>query len=198
MRINPYFEIDKKRYELKRTRYLMVEYEKISENNSAHLSNEDKVNAVKLQNMATQVRELAEQLKELKEIYYADMTNKVAKAQYKACKEEYNEAFDELARFEVESGGSSKLEQATLNALERIVILGLAEQHFDGDLDKSENTWCSWVDIVGKETAGMWLMAMAESLFGVDEEEENSFLAQIRAKNEQRAENKRNALAKIK
>ena len=41
-------------------------------------------------------------------------------------------------------------------------------------------------------------MAMAESLFGVDEEEENSFLAQIRAKNEQRAENKRNALAKRK
>lgn len=196
MRINPYFEIDKKRYELKRTRYLMVEYEKISENNN--LSNEDKVNAVKLQNMATQVRELAEQLKELKEIYYADMTNKEAKAQYKACKEEYNEAFDELARFEVESGGSSKLEQATLNALERIVILGLAEQHFDGDLDKSENTWCSWVDIVGKETAGQWLMAMAESLFGVDEEEENSFLAQIRAKNEQIAENKRKALAKRK
>lgn len=197
MRITPYFEIDKKRYEIKRTRYLMVEYEKISESNN--MSNEDKVNAVKLKNMALHVRELAERLKEFKEVYYADMTDKAAKAQYKACKEEYDEAFDELARFEVESGGSSKLQQATLNALERIIILALAEQHFKDDLGKANDTWCSWVDLVGKETASEWLVAMAENLFGADEEDEdNSFLAQVRAKNQQRAENKKKGLAKVR
>lgn len=194
MRINPYFEIEKKRYEIKRTRYLMVQYENISESNN--LSDEDKVSAVKLQNMATQVRELAEKLTEFKEKYYADMTDKVAKAQYKACKEEYDEAFEELARFEVASGGSAKLQKATIDTLERIAILGLAEQHFDNDFEKAEETWCAWVDVVGNDTASEWLVAMAESLFGADDEDDNSFLAQMRAKQEKRAENKKKGLAR--
>lgn len=194
MKLTPYFEIDKKRYEIKRTRYLMVQYEKIGENSG--MSDEDKVNAVKLQNMATQVRELAERLRELKEKYYADMTDQKAKAQYKACKEEYTEAFEELARFEVASGGSAKLQKATIDTLERIAIIGLAEQHFSNDIDQATEVWCSWVDIVGKDTASEWLIAMADSLFGADDEDENSFLAQMRAKQEQKAENKRKGLAR--
>lgn len=197
MKLTPFFEIGKKKYELKATRYLMVEYEKIGENNG--LNDEDKISAVKLQNMATQVRELALQLSTLKEKYYADMTDESAKVQYKACKEEYDEAFEEMARFEVKNGGSAKLQKATIDALEKIAILGLAEQHFDGDHEKAEEVWCKFVDDKGTSYASEWLVAMAESLFGADEEEaENSFLSQMRAKQEERANNKKKGLARIK
>lgn len=194
MRINPYFEINKIRYEIKPTRFLIAEYEKIGD--SQNISKEDKVNAVKLQNMANQLKGLAEKLNELKETYYADMTNKQAKAQYKACKEEYDEAFEELATFEIESGSTNKLQKETINVLERIAILGLAEQYFDNDADKANDVWCSWVDTVSKDTATEWLVEMSNNLFGADEEDESSFLAQVRAKKEERANNKRNGLAR--
>lgn len=206
MKLIPFFYLNKVRYEIKPTRYLALQYEKISEENS--LSNDDKVNALKLQNMAVQVRELAEQLKALKEEYYADMTNKEAKAQYRACKEEYNEMFEELARFEAESGGLVKVQKAGIDALEQIAILGLAEQYYGygkdeiyrrEDYEKGKEIWESFVDTIGIDKASEWLVAMSENLFGEDEEEEeNPFLAQVKAKRAERAENQKKGLKKIK
>lgn len=205
MKITPYFELDGKRYEIKATRYLMAEYEKIGER--SNLTDEDKVNAVKMQNMATNLRELALQLSELKDKYYADMTDKNAKAQYKACKEEYDEMFEELARYEVANGGTTKLQKETINSLEKIAVLGLAEQYYgygkdgifnDEDYEKGKELWCNFVDTISKDTATEWLVEMADSLFGADEEEENPFLAQKRAKNQERADNQKKGFRKIK
>jgi hypothetical protein len=174
----PFFEVNGNRYEIKPTRYLMCEYDKIGENNT--LSDEDKLNAVRLQELATEVKELAEKFAEIKEKHFADIANKELTAQYKAFKAEYKEAFDELAELEVKNGSSAKLQKATINALEQIAIKGLAEQYPNID---AKQTWCDYVDKVGNQNAGEWLIAMADCLFSVDkEEEDNSFLALVRAK----------------
>ena len=207
MKINPYFEINNKIYEIKPTRFLMVEYEKIGESNI--LTKEEKFNATKMQNMLSQLQDLANKLKELKDAYYADMTDKSAKAQYKACKEEYEEMFEEFTRFELENEGGAKLQKVAIDALERIAILGIAEQYYgygkdgirrDEDYASADKIWCAFVDENGKGVASEWLSAMAESLFGQDEDEvdENSFLAKIKAQKADKAKNKKNGFAKIR
>lgn len=190
----PFFKLNGKNYELKPTRYLMLEYEKIGEANL--LKDEEKFASVKIQEMTAQLQDLNKQLETLKEKYYADMTDKTAKAQYKACKEEYDEQYDEFIKFQIESKGSSKLQKVMLDSLENIAILGLAEQHFDGDYDKAKDLWCDFVDSTNIQYASQWLMAMADSLFTTPEEEEDehSFLAKKRERRKELEENRKKGL----
>ena len=186
--ITPFFEINGQRYEIKATRYLMLQYQKIGE--TVSLSEEDKFNSLKLQNMATETKELLEKLKVLKEDYYADMTDKTKKALYKACKEAYDEAFEEMARFEIDCDSTKKLQKASIDALEKIAIWGLAEQYFDNDYKKGEEIWCAFVDDVGTTTATEWLMAMSECLFTTEKDgDEHPFLKQMRAKSKKNSQN---------
>ena len=192
-KILPFFKLNGKTYELKPTRYLMLEYEKIGEANL--LTDEEKFTSVKIQEMTAQVQDLGKQLDTLKKAYYADMTNKEAKAQYKACKEEYDEQYDELIKYQIESKSSRKLQKVMIDSLENIAILGLAEQYFNGDYDKGNELWCQFVDSTNMEYASQWLMAMADSLFADDEEEDdNSFLSKKRARRQEMEENRKKGL----
>lgn len=192
-KILPFFKLNGKTYELKPTRYLMLEYEKIGEANV--LKDEEKFASIKIQEMTAQLQDLGKQLDTLKKAYYADMTNKEAKAQYKACKEEYDEQYDELIKYQIESKSSRKLQKVMIDSLENIAILGLAEQYFNGDHEKGNELWCQFVDSTNMEYASQWLMAMADSLFAVDEEEDdNSFLSKKRARRQEMEENRKKGL----
>ena len=183
-RIIPFFEVDGKRYEIKRTRYLLAEYDKLS--NNAELSKEDRANAVKAQSLIADVQKYGEKMKELEKVFWETFDD-VDERKYLKAKELYEKALDELTRLEVESGSTTKLQKAGIDMLEKIAIMGLSEQ-YDMDYDKAQNIWEKYVDIIGKENAVEWLSGMSECLFASDDEvDENSFLAQMRTRRENKA-----------
>ena len=189
-KIIPFFELNGQRYEIKRTRYLLAEYDKLGE--ASQLSNEDKANAIKAQSLIGDIQRYAEKVKELEEKYFETFDDEDER-KYLKCKALYESKLDELTKLEVESGSTTKLQKAGIDLLERIAIKGLAEQYFNFDESKAEKIWGDYVDTIGNNATIEWLTGMSECLFREDEEvEENSFLSQMRAKAEQRAINRKN------
>lgn len=193
-KIIPFFELNGQRYEIKRTRYLLAEYDKLGE--ESQLSNEDKANAIKAQSLIGDIQKYAEKTKELEEKFFETFDSEDERKYLKA-KELYTKALDELTALEVESGSTAKLQKAGIDLLEKIAIKGLAEQYFNFDESKAEKIWGDYVDTIGNNATIEWLTGMSECLFREDEEvEENSFLSQMRAKAEQRAINRKNGIKK--
>lgn len=181
--ITPFFELDGKRYEIKRTRYLLAEYEKLS--NESTLSNADKENAIKAQSLIADIQRYGEMVQKLWAEFEETFDDEVERRYLKA-KALYENALDRLARLEVESGCTTKLQKAGIDILEKVAIMGLAEQYFDMDYDKAEAVWVRFVEDLGKTNVPEWLSAMAECLFKDEEEaEENPFLSKMREKREQ-------------
>lgn len=176
-RIIPFFELNGKRYEIKRTRYLLAEYDKLTE--SADVSKEDKVIATKMQNLIADIQKYGEKTKELEEKYFEDFDDIVEKKYLKA-KALYENALNEYAELEAETGSGVKLRKQSINILEKIAIMGIAEQ-YDLDTEKATTIWEEYVDTIGKEQAVEWLAYMVECLFSNEEGvEDNSFLYQMR------------------
>jgi hypothetical protein len=63
MRINPYFELDGNRYEIKRTRWLIAEYKKLGE--QMPMSAEDKANAITANNLVADAKKFADKANEM-------------------------------------------------------------------------------------------------------------------------------------
>lgn len=193
-KIIPFFELNGQRYEIKRTRYLLAEYDKLGE--ESQLSNEDKANAIKAQSLIGDIQRYAEKVKELEEKYFETFDDEDER-KYLKIKALYESKLDELTKLEVESGSTSKLQKAGIDLLERIAIKGLAEQYFNFDESKAEKIWSDYVDTIGNNATIEWLTGMSECLFREDEEvEENSFLSQMRKKAEQQAINRKNGIKK--
>lgn len=193
-KIIPFFELNGQRYEIKRTRYLLAEYDKLGE--ESQLSNEDKANAIKAQSLIGDIQKYAEKTKELEEIYF-ETFNDDDERKYLKCKSLYELKLEELTQLEVESGSTSKLQKAGIDLLEKIAIKGLAEQYFNFDESKAQTIWEQYADKIGNNATIEWLTGMSECLFREDEEvEENSFLSQMRKKAEQQAINRKNGIKK--
>ena len=193
-KIIPFFELNGQRYEIKRTRYLLAEYDKLGD--ESQLSNEDKANAIKAQSLIGDIQRYAEKVKELEEKYFETFDDEDER-KYLKIKSLYESKLDELTKLEVESGSTSKLQKVGIDLLERIAIKGLAEQYFNFDESKAEKIWGDYVDTIGNNATIEWLTGMSECLFREDEEvEENSFLSQMRKKAEQQAINRKNGIKK--
>lgn len=190
MKITPFFELNGQKYEIKRTRYLLAEYDKLGE--QSQLSNEDKANAIKAQSLIGDLQRYAEKLKELEEKYFETFDDEDER-KYLKCKALYEVKLEELTTLEVESGSTTKLQKTGIDLLEKIAIKGLAEQYFNFDESKAQTIWEQYAEKIGNNATIEWLTGMSECLFREDEEvEENSFLSQMRAKAEQRAINRKN------
>ena len=193
-KIIPFFELNGQRYEIKPTRWLIAEYDKLGE--ESQLSNEDKANAIKAQSLIGDIQRYAEKVKELEEKYFETFDDEDER-KYLKIKSLYESKLDELTKLEVESGSTTKLQKAGIDLLEKIAIKGLAEQYFNFDESKAEKIWSDYVDTIGNNATIEWLTGMSECLFREDEEvEENSFLSQMRKKAEQQAINRKNGIKK--
>lgn len=189
-KIYPFFELEEKRYEIKPTRYLLAEYNKMS--NETDLSAEDKTNAIKAQSLITDIRKYAEKTMELEERFF-ETFDEQDQRKYLMAKSMYDKALDDLARLEAESGSTAKLQKTSIDLLEKIAIKGLAEQHFNMDEALAKKTWEKFVDTLPNQgIATEWLTYMSECLFEDENEvESNSFLHQMRKKAEEKANNRR-------
>lgn len=183
-KLNPYFEVNGNHYEIKRTRFILAEYDKMRE--KAELSADDQQNILKIQNMMADVNKYAKKVSELEEKYFETFDDEDERRYLKA-KSLYEDTFNKLAALEAESGSTQRVQKASIDLLEKIAIKAIAEQYFDMNESLATEVWESFVDEMGNDNIVEWLTAMADCLFIEREEtEENSFLKEVRRKNEQK------------
>jgi hypothetical protein len=195
MRITPYFELNGNRYEFKRTRWLIAEYRRLNEENP--LSDEDKANAITASNLVADVKKFAEKAEEMWERLCENPTPE-NRATYTMFKEMSDEAITKYNNFVSTNNTLQTATKHSIDILEKVAILALQEQHFNGNYALAKQTWEIHVDEVDdNDKVAEWLQAMAECLFGEDDNEEDmGFLAQKRKADMERENNRKNALRK--
>lgn len=195
MRITPYFEVNGNRYEFKRTRWLIAEYKRLNE--EMPLSAEDKANAVRANNLVADAKKFAEKAEEMWEELCKNPTPE-NRATYSMFKEMSDDAVEKYNKFISENNAINATFKHSVDILEMVAIKALAEQYFNFNESLAKQTWEAFVDSMeSHDDVAEWLMAMAECLFGEDEDEEDTgFLAQKRKMDEEKANNRKSAIRK--
>lgn len=184
-KIIPTIELENgERYEIKRTRYILVEIDKMRENTA--LTDEENKNYALLQDKYARLEKLATRVKELEDDYYKDFDEEKG-AIYDKAKERYNALFEETAQFEVTTNGiSEKVRRETINKVERLIIQSLT-MDYQGETIRTyaeaEEIWCTYVDEIGQVSAQEWLLFAFNYLSGNDEDnEDNPFVTAAKQK----------------
>lgn len=192
--VTPYFIYNEQRYEIKKTRYLVAEYDKLAKENG--LNNEDKASAVKAQTMITNLKKYAQKVKELEDIYFETFDDEDERRYLKA-KALYEQQFEVFTKLEIETEGITKLQKAGIDLLEQIAIKSLAEQYFNFNESLAKEVWEGFAGTLGNDSTIEWLTYMNECLFEDKEKESNDdFLSKMRKNAEERANNRKKATMK--
>ena len=194
-RINPFFEVNGNRFEIKPTRYIIAEYDKATR--ESNLDAESTENVIKVQRLANEAKKLAERLEVLEERYFETFDDEDER-KYLKCKQLYDATLDRMSHIEASTGCTKVAIEASAKVLEKIAILALAEQYFNFNKELATQTWESYVESLPSHNVAIeWLQLMADSLFN-EEETENAddFFAQKRKEAERNAENRKKALKK--
>ena len=196
MRITPYFELKNgNRYEFKKTRWLIAEHQRLNE--ESNISAEDKENAVKANNLVADAKKFSDKANECWEKLCAEPTEENQRI-YFMFKNMSDKAVEDYNAFVAQNNTVAIASKHTYDILERIAIKALAEQYFSMNENIAKQTWEMFVDEQESHDVVIeWLSAMAECLFGEEDEvEDNSFLSQMRKKKAEQAENRKNAIKK--
>ena len=199
MKLSPYFEVNGQRYEIRRSRFLMCELEKIRESSDVEKNIGQEV--IQAQKKVNRLNALNRRVDELYDKYLETFLDE-DKARWEKAQAEYDKLFEEVMPLLEKGGVLERVDKVGVDNTEKLVIVAL--QHNEkGEVirkkEEAEEIWCSWVDEAGQVVAQKWLNAFANHIMGYDESEEyNSFLAQAKARAEQKAENQKAGLAKIK
>lgn len=197
-KINPYFELNGNKYEIKRTRWLISEYEKLGKEMA--LSPEDKADAMKANNLIADAKRFAEKESEMWDKLCENPTPENRSA-YSMFKEMSDEAILKYNEFIAKTDTVNTSFKRSIDILEKTAIKALSEQYFNMNEELGRQTWEQFVDTIeDKNKVGEWLIAFGDCLF-VDEddnEEDTGFLAQKRKMDEERASKRQSALRKKK
>lgn len=196
MRINPYFELDGNRYEIKRTRWLIAEYKKLGE--QMPMSAEDKANAITANNLVADAKKFADKANEMWEKLCENPTPE-NRATYFMFKEMSDEAIAKYNEFVAKNDAINNSFKHSIDIIEKTIIKALGEQYFGFNESLARQTWEKFVDTMeSHDDVAEWLMAAADSLFGEDDNEEdtNDFLSQKRKADMERENNRKNAIRK--
>lgn len=188
-KLTPYFELNGTRYEFRRTRWLIAEYEKLGREMA--LSPEDKSDTMKANNLVADVKKFAEKESEMWERLCENPTPE-NRATYLMFKEMSDEAIARYNEFIASNDTINTSFKRSIDILERIAIKALAEQYFDFNEALAKQTWEKFVDTMDDHNkVGEWLLAFGDCLFVDDDNEETEgFLAQKRKMDEEKAKNK--------
>ena len=185
--LKPVFTVNGKDYELKRTRALLVEFQKITEKNK--MSEEDANKYLEIREtfdeMEKEIEQISEKLAEARDEFYNDPTNADKKAKFEALKKLLKEVQKPLTDGKsVEMQYLNKMTKIMLDNYEKAIIFAISEQH-NMSMTSAEKTWQEFVDEVGVAEASQWVYAIGDTLFNT-EAEDNNFLAKKRAQQEQK------------
>lgn len=195
-KLNPYFEVEGKKYEIVRTRAIECEYEKIRERNK--LDDEQVSLTNDYAKLMLEYEEILEKYKNAKDEYFEDVLNKDKKSKYKAFKELADEKFNEIKDFELNNKGFSlnKVQELAYQNGVELLVFALNEQ-CDISKDEAQDVWEKFVSHFGMETAKDWITLMIQTLFEREDEDENPFMRAAKAKQQQRLE-QRKGLSKVR
>lgn len=195
-KLNPFFEVDGKKYEIIRTRGVECEYEKIKERNKPEDEQLSLTNDYA--KLMIEFEEISQKYALAKEEYFDDVLNKEKKEKYLAFKELSDNKYNEMKEFELGNKNFSinKLEELAYENGVELLVYALVEQCKVSE-ETAKKIWESFVSHFGIITAKEWITAMIQTLFEREDEEENPFLKAARAKAQQRME-QRKGLSKMK
>lgn len=196
MKINPYFEVKGKTYEIKRTRYLETEYDRIT--SSSKLSAEQESLFADYIKLESEYNEIIEKFRNAKDDYFANVLDKEKKEIYLAFKELSDDKYKEIKEFNITNPDFSlnNIQKMAYENGVKLLYVALQEQYSLSE-EQAKNVWEDFVEHLGTQVAMEWILLMVQTLFEKDEEDENPFLKQAKAKAIQRMEH-RNGLKKIK
>ena len=193
------FEVNGNTYEIIRTRYLQAEFNRISEENK-ELSPEDEKGYALLQDKYARLEKLSNRVKELEDKYYESFDDADGEL-YDKAKAQYDKVYQETIDFELSLNGIAKrVQKIAIDNAEKVLIRALQIDKEGKEIrthKEAEDIWCSYVDEVGKNAAVEWLLYFVNYVTGNDSVEDDPFVAQAKAKAEQKA-NMRQGLKRIK
>lgn len=198
MKLSPYFEVNGERYEIRRSRYLMCELEKIRE--TSNVADDDQKNIIKLREKYSRLATAKQRADKLFDDYMETLSDE-SKEVYDRAQSVYDKLFEEVSQFELGANDVlHRLNKTVIDNAESLVIIAL-QRDSDGKVvrskEEAENIWCAYVEEVGQKIAQEWLNALIAHITGEDErEDDNPFLAQAKARAEQ-AKNRNAGLEKV-
>lgn len=195
MKINPYFEVKGITYEIRRTRYLESEYDKITSQSKLSVEQEsDFADYIKIE---SEYNELIEKFRVAKDEYFEDVLNEEKEKRYLAFEKLSNKKYQEIKDFNLNHPNFSlkDIQDLAYNNGVKLLFVALQEQYSLSE-QQARIVWDDFVEHFGTPIATEWILEMVKTLFEKDEEE-NPFLKQAKAKAIQQMEH-RNGLRKIK
>ena len=193
------FKANGKEYEIKRTNYLIAEFDKIKSENRA-LNAEEEQGFVILQDKYMAIERLAKRVLELESKYYETFDEKDG-AIYERAKAHYEKQLEELAKFEVEQNGIvKKAQKNSVENAKKLVIKALQVDRKGNSIrteEEANEIWDCFVEDNGQDNTDEWLVWFVNYITGNDKVEDDPFVAQAKAKAEQKAQ-MRKGISKVK
>jgi nucleoside-triphosphatase THEP1 len=190
----PCFEVNGKPYEIKRNRYLQAEFDEMRK--GIEMTDEEQVAYAKEQEFDARLEKLRVRKDELYD-KYLETFDEADEEKYNKALCAYNRLIDEAGTMESVSG---KQRKQMLDMGEKLIIRAL-EINAKGDTirtyDEAKSIWESFVEENGQVTAIQFVMFTMNYIIGGDEDIENPFITQAKAKAEQRA-NMKKGIAKAR
>ena len=184
----PFFELNGQKYYIKRNRYLQAEFDAMKDD--YQISDEEQIALAKEADMESRLEKLLNRKNELYEKYLETFDEKDEDMYKKACVA-YEKFIDENGKMESVAG---KQRKKMIDMGEQLIIKSL-QINDKGENIRSEkeanNIWCEFVDEVGQYTIMQFITYTMNYIIGADEDVENPFLTQAKAKAEQKANMKK-------
>lgn len=188
MRNVPFFELDGKKYEIKRTRYLQVQFDELKK--ELEMTDEESLAYAKEQDFSDKVEKLAVRKNELYEKYLETFDEKDEEMYQKACKA-YDSLLEQNANIK---SVFTQQKQKLINIGEQLIIKALQKDDKGNDIrteEQAKTIWESFVDEYGQVVAMEFITFTINYIIGADEEIENPFMKKAKEKAEQRANMKK-------
>jgi hypothetical protein len=190
----PFFELNGKKYEIKRNRYLQAEFDEMK--NDLEMSNEEQISYSNQLEMEDKIRKLSERKDELYNKYIETFSDEDLEMYEKANKA-YNVFIEQYSEMQNIVG---KQRKAMIDIGEKLIIKALQIDNEGNKIRSEEEATTIWEDFVveyGQYTSMEFVIFTINYIIGNDDEIENPFIAQAKAKAEQKA-NMKKGIQKVK
>ena len=191
----PYFEIDGNRYTIKRNRYLQAEFDEMKK--SREFSDDEELEYVREQELTDQLEKLAKRKDELYDKYLETFEDEDEAKFNKA-----NMAYDILLQKLAETKGVTAKKRNELIELGETLIVKSLMVNDNGETirtkNEAEHIWARFREEFGEVTKMEFVIFTINYIVGNDDDDTvNPFIAQAKAKAEQKA-NMKKGIAKAR
>ena len=197
--MNATFTVNGKTYEILRTNHLILQFENIKQQNQGLTAEEEQGIAI-LQDKYLRMERLAERVLEVEKRFYETFSQSDEEI-YNRAKAHYEKEYAEVVKFEAEQNGVfAKAQKNGRDNARRVVIKALQIDNKGNAIRTEEEAteiWNAFVEEYGIEGEAEWLTWFINFLTGRDKVEDDPFVAQAKAKAEQKA-NMRKGILKAK